>query len=151
MNPRQLLLDNALRQLREIDADAQASPAVEAAVQREFRFRQRRRSATPAAWGAVAAMVVAAVALSVRPPEPVASRQPRPSETPGTELATEFIPLQSTPAGPGEFSQVIRVRLPRTELRRFGLAPAYQPLEGTVQADIVLGRDGVAQAVRFVH
>lgn len=151
MNQREQLLDNALKQLRAMDALAQASPAVEAVLQREFRLhRQRRRGASFAAWATVAATVVVACALSVRAPQPLASNKPA-AEARRPELATEFIPLRPLPADPDEFTQLIRVRLPRGELRRFGLAPVSQPLEGTVEADIVLGRDGVAQAVRFVH
>lgn len=152
MNHREQLVDTGLKQLRARDALAQASPAVEAALQREFRVYQRRRHLTSlAAWAAVAATIVLAIALSVHAPQPLASDGPSVAEARGPELATEFIPLQPLPADPDEFTQVIRVRLPRGELRRFGLAPLSQPLEGTIQADVVLGRDGTAQAVRFVH
>ncbi len=133
---------------------------VEALVRREFIQRRKQRGLVRLlTWSAVAAAVVLAVALTARLPKPASVEQPQaasqaagaPVEPRRVELTTEFIPLQPAPADPDEFSQVIRVQLPRSELRRFGLAPFDQPLEGTVRADVVLGRDGRAQAVRFVY
>jgi len=153
-------LEDGLRRLREADAGMEAPMAVEALVRREFMQRRRQhRVVRLLAWSGVAAAVVLAVALTARPSKSVSVEQPRAaSPAAGTpvaprrvELTTEFIPLQPAPADPDEFSQVIRVRLPRSELRRFGLAPFGQPLEGTVRADVVLGNDGRAQAVRFVY
>ncbi|MBL8296117.1 MAG: hypothetical protein JNN08_30015 [Bryobacterales bacterium] len=160
MSNREQHLKDGLLALREADAGMESPATVEALVRSEFIQRRRQhRVVRLLAWSAVAAAVVLAVALTTRPPRPVSVEQPRaasraastPVEPRRLELTTEFIPLQPAPADPDEFSQIIRVQLPRSELRRFGLAPFDQPLEGTVRADVVLGRDGRAQAVRFVY
>lgn len=160
MSNRERHLEEDLRRLQKADADLEAPPTVEALVRREFIQRRRQdRAVRLLVWSGVATALVLAVALTAWRPAPVSVEQTRagspaahpPAEPRGVELVTEFIPLQPAPADPDEFSQVIRVRLPRSELRRFGLAPFHQPLEGTVRADVVLGRDGRAQAVRFVY
>ena len=45
---------------------------------------------------------------------------------------------------------MVRVRLPRSALAAFGLPMNEQRAEETIQADVVLGEDGLARAVRFV-
>lgn len=68
------------------------------------------------------------------------------------ELATEFLPLLE----PGslaaiESGHVVRVRLPRSSLTALGL-PMNQDRAGeSVTADVLLGEDGVARAIRFVR
>ncbi|MBM3798313.1 MAG: hypothetical protein FJW31_30715 [Acidobacteria bacterium] len=98
-------------------------------------------------WALAAAAVLFATAAlwfaSPRTPprhEPVAAR-----------VATDFFPL--TPAGlePADSAQVIRIRVPRREMRRFGL-PVREELErAAVEAEVVMGPDGVARAVRFIQ
>lgn len=67
----------------------------------------------------------------------------------GREVVTEFIPLVYDPE-PVEHGRMVRVRLPRSALAAFGL-PINEPrAEETIQADVVLGEDGLARAVRFV-
>ena len=56
---------------------------------------------------------------------------------------------------PGEWLRIVRARIPRSELRRFGLAsaPVFSPTQPSpdVAADVVLGNDGTARAIRFIH
>jgi len=49
--------------------------------------------------------------------------------------------------------QVVRLEVPRTALAAFGLTADAQtaPSTDTVLADVVVGDDGLARAVRFVH
>jgi len=69
---------------------------------------------------------------------------------PPAEVASDFFPL-----APGmladfeESASLVRVRLPRSAMRRFGF-PLGNDSPEYVQADIVLGHDGTARAVRFV-
>ena len=51
---------------------------------------------------------------------------------------------------PGEGGQVIRVTLPRSAMRTVGLPVPENGWYERVPADVVLGQDGVARAVRFV-
>lgn len=75
-----------------------------------------------------------------------APREPR------REYATEFLPLPYAPSmmaqDPG---QVVRVRLPRSSLRAVGLPVDEDRLFERVQADVLLGEDGIARAIRFVR
>ena len=64
--------------------------------------------------------------------------------------ASEFIALSSTsyPVGDG---MVVRVELPRSAPALVGLPIPGGDVSGTVTADVVLGQDGVARAIRFVQ
>lgn len=69
-------------------------------------------------------------------------------------IASEFFPMQGQEAvelPPGEGSGVVRVEVPRATLLAFGLPMnpelAMEPLE----AEILVGEDGAAQAIRFLH
>ncbi len=75
-------------------------------------------------------------------PKPQPVRQDR-------EVMTDFIPVVYDPE-PVEHGRMIRVRLPRSALSAFGLPMNEQRAEETIQADVVLGEDGLARAVRFV-
>jgi len=65
------------------------------------------------------------------------------------EVVTDFIPVVYDPE-PVEHGRMVRVRLPRSALASFGLPMNEQRAEETIQADVVLGEDGLARAVRFV-
>lgn len=72
------------------------------------------------------------------------------------EIATDFLPLRPEPLiESGEWVRIVRTRIPRGELGRFGLAatPAFASpsVSPDVAADVVLGNDGTARAIRFVH
>jgi hypothetical protein len=81
-------------------------------------------------------------------PRPAArpqQRAPQPSN-----VVEEFVALTPRPLfDAAENMQVVRVRLPRPSLVRFGVAPDESWPE-RVQADLLVGRDGTAHAVRFV-
>ena len=64
--------------------------------------------------------------------------------------AAEFIALSSTsyPVGDG---MVVRVELPRSAPALVGLPIPGGDVYGTVTADVVLGQDGMARAIRFVQ
>lgn len=97
-------------------------------------------------WAMAAAVLLAITAVWLASPR----MQPRP-EPVATQMATDFFPL--TPAGlePADSAQVVRIRVPRREMRRFGL-PVREELErAAVEAEVVVGPDGVARAVRFVQ
>jgi hypothetical protein len=65
------------------------------------------------------------------------------------EIATEFIPL-------GQYAQaeeghLVRVELPRSALASFGLPVNAEAAGGRVKADVLLGEDGTARAIRFIR
>lgn len=80
----------------------------------------------------------------------------RPSEPEPREIATDFFPLRPGPVlEPGEWARVVRARIPRRELLRFGLGGGEAMSMGDaareVPADVLFGTDGTARAIRFVH
>lgn len=66
------------------------------------------------------------------------------------EVTTDFMPLayDGVPIASGH---LIRLDVPRAALVSFGLAARESMQEGTVQADVLVGEDGLARAVRFVR
>jgi len=89
-------------------------------------------------------------------PAPVAAAvAPRRARRPvgrNTEYVTEFVPLRyGKPLESGEPIVVVRMELPGSQLRRLGLPVAPDAVSGTVKADVLLGGDGLAKAIRFVY
>jgi hypothetical protein len=74
------------------------------------------------------------------------------AETNTREVTTDFFPLtySSVPAPGG---QLVRMQVPRTALATFGVASFGVPGDrsATVMAEVVVGNDGLARAVRFVR
>jgi hypothetical protein len=67
-------------------------------------------------------------------------------------VETEFIPFMAAgPQFPSEQRQFVRVKLPRSALQMFGLPMNMERAREPVQADVMLGEDGRALAVRFVR
>ncbi|HJQ32145.1 MAG TPA: hypothetical protein VJ866_08200, partial [Pyrinomonadaceae bacterium] len=76
----------------------------------------------------------------------------RAGEAAQQEVATEFIPLmQGAQYASAEETHLVRVELPRTALASFGLPVNAEAPAGRVKADVLLGEDGVARAIRFVR
>lgn len=68
------------------------------------------------------------------------------------EVATDFIPIgYVNSASFQEGGQIVRVELPRSALARFGLPVNMDRLNEKVKADVWLGVDGLAHAIRFVQ
>jgi len=86
----------------------------------------------------------------VMPPAPSRPRPMRVASAP-TNRVTEFIPLRfGKPVEAGEQIQVVRLQIRRSELMRLGLPVAPDAASAFVQADVLLGEDGLAKAIRFV-
>jgi hypothetical protein len=69
-----------------------------------------------------------------------------------SEYATDFFPLsyggdQKTI----ERGEVIRVQMPRSALIRLGLPVNVERADTPVKADLLVGEDGLARAIRFVR
>src|SRR4029077_2224657 len=65
------------------------------------------------------------------------------------EIATDFIPVMVDP-DPFERGRLVRVKLPRSALTAFGLPVNEERFEERIQADVLVGEDGLARAIRFV-
>jgi hypothetical protein len=73
-------------------------------------------------------------------------------------LASDFIWLPYGSGVPLEDGwAIIRVSMPRSELASLGVTPLAAPVSytqasaPTLRADVVLGQDGLARAIRFVE
>ena len=62
---------------------------------------------------------------------------------------TDFIPVVYDPT-PIERGHLVRVRLPRSAIAAFGLPVNEQHADEPIKADVLVGDDGLARAVRFV-
>ena len=67
------------------------------------------------------------------------------------EIATDFIPLTYGDAELGPDAQMVRVELPRSAMASFGLPVNMDRADQRVKADVLLGSDGLARAIRFVQ
>jgi hypothetical protein len=152
-------MTEALRALAAEDVSLAPSSAVEARLRREVRSiaRARRRRIAVVAFAAAAVLAIALAVPWKRSDENTsAGRQPSPPAPRGGEVATAFFPLTYSSL-PISNAQLVRLRVPRSALASFGLAPIDVPASAaggtasaTVSADVLVGEDGVARAIRFV-
>jgi hypothetical protein len=69
-----------------------------------------------------------------------------------SEYATDFFPLSyGGDQKPMETGEVIRVQMPRSALIAFGLPVNVERADVPVKADLLVGEDGLARAIRFVR
>ena len=176
MSERERRLDIALYELAA--AGRQGAPdRVEAALVAAFRRHKRARRVRRFIASAMPAAAAAALAFYAWTPKPVGrpaeialhpgvpamawakTAPPRvvprhkPTAKPATDklAATPFIALPyggDPAAGQGEI--VVRVEMPRSAMRLVGMAVSEERERERVQADVVLGTDGLARAVRFI-
>jgi hypothetical protein len=79
-------------------------------------------------------------------------KQVPPAAVASEEAATPFFPLPFSDAAlPLDQASVIRVELPRSALEWTGLPVEENRREERIRADLVLGADGLARAIRFVR
>jgi hypothetical protein len=68
------------------------------------------------------------------------------------EIATEFLPITyGSNLSQLDDGQIVRVELPRSALHSFGIPVNAERANERVKADVLLGHDGVARAIRFVR
>ncbi|MEP7272983.1 MAG: hypothetical protein ABI882_15900 [Acidobacteriota bacterium] len=68
------------------------------------------------------------------------------------EETTDFFPMaQGAEGGPMTRGQLVRVVMPRSAMSYFGLPLNVDRADERVKADVLLGEDGLARAIRFVR
>ena len=164
----------ALKALREADRECEAGPQVEARLMQAV---ARRRAAVRArkVWirGSVAAVAAAAagfVLLHARRSEPIPQElrpvitvsvvalpaavpsEPRPARVrpkAPKEVTTRFYPLMEL-APAFERGELVRMTVPASTMSDFGLFVNASHRDDAVQADVLIGQEGLARAIRFV-
>jgi len=149
-------LGAALRALSEDDARLGASPDVAKRLLSEVRAisRARRRRTWRAVSSVAAALVLGIVLYAWRIGNRHTSdtvQSPSPREEAVAEIATDFLPLPYYHV-PMNTGSTVRIEVPAQALVSFGLAPSdFRERDGKVLADVLVGEDGLARAVRFVR
>jgi len=164
-------LSQALRWAAEADADERAPVWVEAALREAFARQQsetqrvmvekraRLRPRDLALMTAAAAGLILALAAVLGPstrPTPGRTRTVTRRPTPLVRVAErgdtlQLAPLYASPLTDVESGQVIRVGLPRSALRSMGWPLPEVPGAELVPAEVLVGEDGLARAVRLVR
>lgn len=163
-----------LKALRDADRECEAGPEVEAQLVLALRRRRAARMWTRAGAVAIAAGVGAIMLLHGRRPEPVRpslppviamsqvaapsppatvpASKPRAARTKSPvlqEVDTEFYPLMEFDP-PFERGELVRVTVRASAMADVGLFVNPTHLDDPVQADVLIGQEGLARAIRFV-
>lgn len=151
-NERELL--NDLRAVAEAD-QSEAPPEIRDRLLAEFRSRsvwQRRKRWLPAAGIAGIASIAAAVLLFVSVPNHSTDTLNPVAQSAAEDVDTDFYPLpEADGLPPVETATVVRVQMPLASLQLMGVAVNDAGSGDSVQADILLGQDGLARGVRLVQ
>jgi len=162
MNENDQELLEGLRSLAN-DGPREAPARVEERLVNEFRRRARvRRNTIWASGGAVAAIAASlAVMMWLAPRQYAPAREqtavvelPPMIEVPSPsgEIAMNFYALpEASELPPVENATVVRVELPMSTLRSIGFQINEERANEAVEADVLLGQDGLARGVRFVE
>ena len=91
----------------------------------------------------------------IAPPPAVRRRPDRPTSTPDQAAAVDepfvgFVPLRYDRPGALESGHIVRIALPRSAVASLGLPVNEERLDDRVEADVIIGEDGLAHAIRFV-
>ena len=143
-------LSEALASLRLRTAGASASRSVRAAVLEALPPAPR---APWIAWRplvAVTAVLVMAITAGWYFTRHEQRARPQPTQAAEAALYTDFFPLSAVALDRQDAAHMVRIRLPRREMRRFGLPVSEEFERSSIEADVLIGQDGVARAVRFV-
>jgi hypothetical protein len=163
----------ALRALAEQDRQREAPEEVETRLLAAFRRRRARKKLKTVSWAATLAVAASLALFFLRPQEhpkqaapmpvkqqpvmvaaePAPERKPlskaRPVKRQPREIVTEFFPLLDV-APPFERGELLRVMVPASTMRKVGLPVNESRLADRVYADVLVGEEGLARAIRFV-
>lgn len=91
-----------------------------------------------------------AVANVARAPRKAARKAAAAQPPQAHEVVTDFFPLMN-PAPSFERGEMLRVQLPAAAMRTVGLPVREEHLGDLVQADVLVGEEGMPRAIRFVR
>jgi hypothetical protein len=150
-----------LEGLRALAADGprEAPGHIEQQLRAQFRKQNRRRNLWN--WAPVAGVAAAAViAFTLWLPREKPKLAPAPALVAAHVVApvaeeendASFYPLPEAEALPAvENAMVVRVQLPVSSLQLMGVPVSEERADASVQADLLLGQDGLARAVRLAQ
>ena len=144
-------LASALRRLAQSAEVPPLDPVRERALLEAFDKAQReqRSPAGSGVWRGAAA--AAALALAATMAWAIVGRSGRPPASPAVSplTTTEFVLWPGAAELPTfESGHLMRMEVPVSALRSLGLSPPASPV-GVVQADVLVGQDGLPRAVRL--
>jgi hypothetical protein len=153
-------------ELRRTEAPARVEVGLVAAFrsqQWQARRAQRRQWWIPAlSWAAAAGVPMVVALFLLRPHQPLPAHRTAPgaveaasvTDVPdpySAEGGDGFIALPNARGlDPNEEVNMVRVEVPRSAMLEVGLAVSADRVSELVEADVVLGPDGLARAIRFV-
>ena len=153
-------------ELRHTEAPARVELGLVAAFRSQhWRARriERRQWWIPAlSWATAAGVVMVAALFLLRPHQPLPAHRGAPGSVEMASMADApdaypaegddgFIALPNARGlDPNEEVNIVRVEVPRTAMLEVGLAVGADRVSELVEADVVLGPDGLARAIRFV-
>jgi hypothetical protein len=169
---RQRELSRGLRSLAAGLREVQAPARVETRLISAFRSHAglsepvavRRRWVPALTWAAALAAMLAVGVLVVRQREPEAKQKPAPSHTIELAMLEPASTAMQTAAdegflilpgaaqlAPAEDLNLVHVELPRSAMMQVGYEVSPERADETVRADVMMGADGMARAVRFLE
>jgi hypothetical protein len=134
-----------------------APPGVEARLVRAYRNRYSLRVHAGGGarrwWAAAAAVLLVAGALwtGARPPRPPLGAANAPVAV-IEEEENAFVPLPNAAGSPQDDDvDLVRVELPRSAVTALGIPASDDGDADSVEAEVLVGPDGMARAVRFLN
>ena len=165
---------SALRALADEDRELKPAPALEIRVIEGFRRKRRARACRNGAiWTSAAAAILVAMwfggkagknaGLQAKLPAPqviektvevpvateTAAKRARVRRVQPREVVTDFFPLMDV-APPFESGELLRVNLAAGAMRVIGIPVDEDHLSDRIQADVLVGQEGLPRAIRFV-
>jgi predicted anti-sigma-YlaC factor YlaD len=128
-------------------------------VQNNLLEELRKRKGTKHVWmwrlsriAAVLFFIALTASWVVRHQKPEDTAQPIESaaQADSTEITTGFIPLTHGSLASSSV-QMIRVKLPRSALMQFGLPVNVDHPDQMIDADVIVGEEGLPHAIRFIE
>ena len=146
------LLDGlqALSSAGPVQAPAYVEDRLLTEFRRQSRLRRARAWMSAASVGAVAAAI--AVLLWIVPLAPRHSASPSDTPAMADDATAGFYPLPDAEAlPPVESAMVVRVQMPMASLELIGFPINQDRASDRIEAEVLLGQDGLARGVRLVE
>jgi hypothetical protein len=138
-------LNEVLAELGRQHREVEAPPFLEACLRAAARSARPAKIAWRWGWAVAAALLISLVLWRTSRPSPEARIQT-------AESTTEFIAVPGSETLPAPLeTSILRVRIPKGELRQYGFDVPPPDAGEMVGADFVVGDDGLARAVRLVR